>query len=169
MAESVTGLRLLSAASSEPQAIPGLLGLWSTEAEQSVVPADLGADLADLKAQAEALGFEVEEVEWEREVTAAVLGDDNDVEMKVSEIRERIEEFDTDTLARLASDSRKGAREAAEAEIERRAEAGGASQGVVGQVGAVEGWSAAPATAGTSALTPASPAPAQPTDGSAGA
>jgi hypothetical protein len=68
MGESVTGLRLLSAASSEPQAVPGLPGLWSTDPELSVVPADLGLDLAELQAQAEAMGFEVEEVEWERVV-----------------------------------------------------------------------------------------------------
>ena len=168
MAESVTGLRLLSAASSEPQAIPGVQGLWSTEAELSVVPADFGLDVGELKAQMEDLGYEVEEVEFERATVEAE--DVEGGEMKVSEIKERIESFSDEDLQRLSNDSRKQAAAAARKEIERRAEAGGGAQGVVGQVGDVGGLpGGVSATATTSALTPTPPAPAQPTDGSAGA
>lgn len=119
MAESVTGLVLASAASSEPQSIPGLPGLWSTDPELSVVPADLGLDLSELRSQAEALGFEVEEVEFERDVAV----DESGEPLKVSEIEERIESFSDEELNDLLADERKGAVAAAEKEIARRAEA----------------------------------------------
>lgn len=121
MAESVTGLVLVSAASSEAQAIPGLPGLWSTAPELSVVPADLGLDVDELRAEAEALGFGVEEIEWEREVVEVVEVEAK-AELTVQQIEEQIEGFSDEDLAALAQDARKGAREAAEAEIARRAE-----------------------------------------------
>ena len=121
---TVKGLRLVSGASSAPQSIPGLVGLWSTDAEQSVVPADLGIDSAELAEKARALGYEVEEVEWEREVVDEETGKP----LTIAEIEEGIEHFSDDELATLAADERKGARALAEAEIERRA-AGGEPEG----------------------------------------
>lgn len=118
MAETVTGLVLLSAASAEPQSIPGLPGLWSTEAELSVVPADLALGLDDLRAQAEALGLDVEEVEWER----ATAEDEEGKEMTAAEIKAGIADFSDEDLAALADDDRTTVAAAARAEIERRAE-----------------------------------------------
>jgi hypothetical protein len=123
MAETVTGLVLAEASSSEAQAIAGLPGLWSTEPELSVVPADLGLDAEELAHQAVDLGFEVRRVEWEREAVA----DADETKLTVSEIEERIESFTDEELDALASDERKGAREAAEAEIARRLDAEGGS------------------------------------------
>lgn len=113
MAETVTALVLTSAASSEPQSIPGLPGLWSTEAELSVVPADIGYDIGELSALAADLGFEIEEAEYERETVA----DDDETKLTVAEIEAGINEFTREELIALTSDDRKGAREAAAARL----------------------------------------------------
>lgn len=118
MAENVTGLVLSSAASDEPQAIPGLPGLWATTPELSVVPADHGFDLDELTARAEELGLAVERVEWEREIE-----DETGAPLTLDEISERVESFSDEELAQLSADERKGARVIAERETARRAEA----------------------------------------------
>ena len=124
MAETVTGLVLVSASSSDSQAIAGLPGLWSTEPELSVVPADLGFAVETLADMAYAAGVEVETVEWEREAEAAEV---EKAALTVSEIEERIEGFSNEELDALSVDERKGAREAAEAEIARRLDEEGGS------------------------------------------
>jgi hypothetical protein len=48
MADKVTALVLAGAASAEPQSIPGLPGLWSTDESLAVHPEDLGMSLRDL-------------------------------------------------------------------------------------------------------------------------
>jgi hypothetical protein len=117
MPENVTGLVLSSAASDEPQSIPGLPGLWATTPELSVVPADHGFDLADLTAQAQALGFEVEEIEWEREIQAAE--DDEGNALLVSEIKAAIAEgsYSDDELRELLHDERVTVVKAAQAAL----------------------------------------------------
>jgi hypothetical protein len=48
MADKVTALVLAGAASAEPQSIPGVPGLWSTDESFAVHPEDLGMSLRDL-------------------------------------------------------------------------------------------------------------------------
>jgi len=160
MAETVSGLVLAAASSSEPQAIPGLPGLWSTDPAFSVVASDLGLSIEELREKAEDLGIEVEEVEWERAITK------DGKELSVPQIRERISDLDDDELSILAGDERKAAASAAKKEIARRAES--ASGGLVGAVGAEVGGSGLAGGAPvTTALTPGSPPPAIPTTGGA--
>lgn len=102
------------AVSSEPQAIVGLPGLWSHDkAVAAVVPADHGLTVADVEAIADGLGVSVTRVSVDRPVEKPAES--------ARDAISRVPDASPEDLDVLAADPRKTVREAAEAEIERRA------------------------------------------------